>query len=135
MNTRTLLKILSVLLLVVGTAMAVGNLVFVGWATMAAAGLRAPLASDAPVLVLIILGALLSGVGATLAYRAWTHLRQPDASTARDVISFTLYVAAFAALSPFLRHHPYPTFVVVIGLVFLRRYLTKRFAAQFAGVH
>jgi hypothetical protein len=134
MNNRSLLNLLAGLLLLIGTAMALGNLWFLAAATNLSASLHARLQASLPMPILITLGATLTTLGLFVAHRAWTHLRRPNAATARDVISFGIYLAAFAALMPFLRHHAYLTIASVIALALLRLYLTKRFANQFAGV-
>jgi hypothetical protein len=132
---RRLLNFLAVLLVMLGAGIAVANVALIVVAASHAVGVHSILPPEFPVFVVIALGAMLGFIGTLISYRAWTHLRRPDARTARDVLSFGLYMSAFAALSTFLRNYPYLTILAVVGLTLLRHYLSKRLANQFAGVH
>jgi tryptophan-rich sensory protein len=130
---RVLLKVLAGLLLVLGTGMALGNLWFIAVMTnlVARPSFRPP--SHVPAFVMVAVGGTLCALGGCVAYRAWTHLRRPDAGTAREVISFGIYLAIFSGVTPFLWRHPYLMMLTVIGLGLLKYYLTKRIAVQPAG--
>jgi hypothetical protein len=132
---RAVVNVLAVLVLVVGAGCALGNLAIMILAMDRAVVLQARMSADFPVFALVLLGACLCTIGATMAYRSWNHLRAPDAATARDVISFALLWIFFAGLTPLLRHHPYLAMLAALSLVLIRHFLIKRLTPRFAGIH
>ncbi len=135
MTKRVLLNSLAVILLLIGAGMALSNLAMLLLAASQAVSTHARISSDFPLFVIMALGTALFALGFYIAHRAWEHLQRPNATTARDVISFGIYLVFFSCATPLLRHHPYLALLTVIMLAVLRHYTVKRLATQFGGVH
>lgn len=130
-----MLNFLAAVVLVLGSGMAIGNVIFIWPALRDAPLTRMPLHPEVPRFFLVALSLVICAVGSVMAAGAWKHLRRPDAKTVRDVLTSGIYLAICSCLTPLLQHHAYLALAAIIGLLGVRHYLVKRLAPQFGGVH
>jgi len=129
---RRLLNILAVLVGVLGLVLVLINAALCVWAVAYYKTSGATLPADLPLLAVIGLGAGLCFIGCLIGSRALGHLRKPNARSASEVLTMSIYLLAFSAISPLIKSIPFAVILVlIVGLFFVRRYMIKQAARIF----
>lgn len=129
---RLLINILAVIVGVLGLVLVLVNTALCVWAVVYYKISGATMPADLPLLAVIGLGVGLCFIGCLIGSRALGHLRKPDARSAGEIMTMTIYLLAFSAISPLIKSVPYAMILgLIVGLFFVRRYVIKQTARIF----